>query len=209
MTTDILVLILGVTSSITLLISSLSVHKKRLLIFAIITSTLIASQYGLVGAYVGLAAVAIGILRTIMVLASTKYEWMNHWLFIPIFMLIHSIAFVLLNNWAETTWVSFIPLVGGWLGTLSIFFTNLIYTKGILIVSGSLWVMYELHSALYGQLIGESLNILANTAALITLLVAAKRGIPADTLEDVDTQIIHVITTSVPVITKSIKTMTR
>lgn len=60
--------------------------------------------------------------------------------------------------------------------------------------------MYEFHSKIYGQMIGESLNLIANAVALTTLLVAAKRGIPEAEIEDVDTHIIEVITTSIPAI---------
>jgi hypothetical protein len=50
--------------------------------------------------------------------------------------------------------------------------------------------------------------LIANTAALFTLVRASSRGIPEDQVQDLDTSIIRTITSSMPVITKSIPVLT-
>jgi len=60
--------------------------------------------------------------------------------------------------------------------------------------------------AMYGQLVGESLTMVANAIAFFTLLSAARRGIPQEQIEDIDTQIIETITSSIPVIRESVET---
>jgi hypothetical protein len=100
--------------------------------------------------------------------------------------------------------VNMIPLIGGWGAVIAIFFTDMIKTKSLLIALGTMWIIYEFSSGLYGQMIGESLNLVANITALTTLIVARYRGIPESELEDIDTHIIDVITTSIPTITQAI-----
>lgn len=200
MTTSLLVILLGIASSIALVVSALSVHRKRLLTFGIINGMIVATQYGLVGSWVGLTTLAIGLVWTVMMLFSIKHEWLNHKMFIPLFMVFHLAAFLSLTDWSHFTWVNILPLLGGWGGIIAIFFKEMIYTKSLLIALGVMWLVYELHNSMFTQMIGESLNMVANIVALTTLLVALKRGIPESQITDV----IDTITTSVPVITRSI-----
>jgi hypothetical protein len=200
MTISTFVVLLGVLSSITLIISALSVHRKRLLTFGIATGSIVAVQYGLMDNWVGLMTLSIGLVWTLMMLFSIKNPWLNHWLFIPLFMGFHLLSFSLLSDWNSMTWVNFIPLIGGWGGVIAIFFKNMIYTKSLLIAFGAMWLVYEFHSGIYGQMIGESLNLVANSVALTMLVVAARRGIPEALIDDV----IDTITSSIPVITSSI-----
>jgi len=206
--TQVLVLVLGITSSVTLVISALSVHKHRLLIFGIVTGLIVSLQYGLVGSWAGLAVNAVGIVRTLMVVGSEKRPWMNHWLFIPVFFAIHALAWSLTTNWNDLSWISFVPLIGGWGGTVAIYFKDVIVIKGILIALGCMWLFYEFHSELFSQMIGESLNLVSNVVAFITLFIALRKGIPEDLIEDLDTQLIETITSSIPTVTKSLETIT-
>jgi hypothetical protein len=199
-TTQFIVLLLGIAASITLVISALSVHRYRLLIFSVATGIIVSLQYGLVGAYAGLAVTSIGVLRTLMVVGSFKRPWLNHWSFIPVFLILHTIAFCMVTDWSHATWVSFIPLIGGWGGTIVVYFENVVIMKSILIGLGLMWLMYEFNNAMYSQMVGESLNLVSNCVALAILVIAHRRGIPDSEIEDIDTQMIEVITTSIPII---------
>lgn len=205
MTPNIIVLFIGIAASTSLIISALSTHKQRLLSFSIATGILVALQYGIVGSHVALAVSLIGITRTATVLFSQKYKWLNHWVSIPIFLALHTSVFALLNDWNHVTLLAFIPLVGAWVGTIAIFFSNLIYTKSLYLFSSSLWFIYEFNFGMYGQMIGEALTFTANTAALVVLVIAARKHIPAESVPDVDTQIINILTTSIPVIQQEIR----
>jgi hypothetical protein len=204
MTTDHLVILLGIASSITLIISALSVHRKRLLMFGIATGSLVAIQYGLVGSWVALMTLSIGLVWTVMMLLSAKHAWLKNPLLIPLFMVFHVTSFAALSNWDAMTWVNFIPLIGGWGSLIALFMTDMIKTKSALILLGGMWLAYEYSSGLYGQMVGESLNLVANTVALSALITARRRGIPEDQMEDLDTQLIGTITTSIPTITQAI-----
>lgn len=57
---------------------------------------------------------------------------------------------------------------------------------------------------MFGQMIGETLTFVANAVAMTMLILAARRHTPAEDVMDVDTQIISIITTSIPVIQKEI-----
>lgn len=205
MTTETLVLLLGIISSTTLIISALSIHRRRLLLFAIATTVIVGTQYGLVGSEIGLAACVLGLARNLLVVGSLKYPWLNHWSFIPIFVLLHLASFMVFTDWNDLSWISFIPLVGGWLGVIAVYFTSVLYTKAIFICVGAMWMIYEFDMALYGQMIGEGLTLVANTFAFFALLNAARRGVPQEQIEDLDTHLIETITTSIPIIRANVE----
>jgi len=199
-TIQFLVILIGIASSITLMISALSVHRKRLIIFAMVTSSLVGLQYGLTGTLVGLGACLIGITRSSMVLGSFNKPWLNHWLFIPVFMGLHVVSFSLFTDWSQMSVVTFVPLVAAWLGVISVFFKKVHFIKVFVIAAGSLWFVYEWQSGVYGQMVGEAANIIFNIVALTILLKAEAKGISENDVEDVDTQVIRTITSSIPVI---------
>lgn len=204
MSTSTLVILLGIASSITLIISALSVHKKRLLMFGIATGSIVAIEYGIAGSWVGLASLSIGLVWTILMLFAIKKPFLGHWGFAALFIAIQAGAFTLLSDWGHMTALSFIPLIGGIGGIIAIFFKEMIYTKSLLIALGAMWLVYEFHFAMYSQMVGESLNFISNIVALTTLLVALRQGIPESMVKDVDTRVIETITTSIPTITASI-----
>jgi hypothetical protein len=173
--------------------------------FAIATTIIVGIQYGLVGSEIGLAACVLGLTRNLLVFSSLKYAWLNHWLFIPIFILLHLAAFIVFTDWNDLTWISFIPLVGGWLGVIAVYFKSVLYTKAIFICVGAMWMIYEFDMELYGQMIGEGLTVIANTFAFFALLSAARRGVPQEQIEDLDTHLIETITTSIPIIRANVE----
>jgi len=205
MSAHLLVLMLGIASSVTLIISALSVHKYRLLSFSVATGIIVSLEYGILGAYAGLAINIIGTIRTLMVVGSFKRPWLDHKLWIPFFLVVHTIAFSLVTDWSHLTWMSFIPLIGGWGGTVLVSFKEVLHIKMLLIVLGALWIVYEFNNAMYSQMVGESLNFVANNVALFTLLAARRHGIPEPAVEDLDTHLIDVITTSIPVVRDSLE----
>jgi hypothetical protein len=198
---EILVMLLGIASSITLIISALSTHKSRLIVFNILTSSLLIFQFGLTGALVGLGACVISILRSSTVLASSRWVWLNHWLMIPVFIVAHAVMFIFMNNWSNVEFYNFVPVVGSMLSVIALYFSNLIYTKSIYIASGAMWLFYEFSVGSYGHMFGETANILANIVALVFLAKAAKAG--AEVQEPAE-EFVKAITTSIPVITSGI-----
>jgi len=202
---DILVMLLGIASSTTLIISALSVHRPRLLAFGITTSVIVAVQYALVNSWVALGTLGVGLAWTTLTLLSLKYKWLQHKLFIPLFMSFHVIAFISLSEWGNMSWVNYIPLIGGLGGVIAISFKEVMYTKGFLLGLGSLWFIYQMNVGLYGQMVGEGLTFIANGVALVTLIKAHRLGIRSEDVPDIDTHFLDVITStiSIPTVTSS------
>lgn len=57
-------------------------------------------------------------------------------------------------------------------------------------------------------MVGETFTLVANVVALATLMSASRRGVAEQDVDNVDTQIIEVITSSIPVITEKVRTAT-
>jgi hypothetical protein len=201
MSHEVLVILLGIASSTTLIISALSTHKTRLIIFNILTSVLLIVQFGLTGALVGLGACIVSILRSSTVLASTKWSWLNHWSLIPFFIVAQATMFYFMNDWSDVEFYNFVPVIGSMLSVVALYFTNLIYTKSLYMVSGGLWLFYEFFVGSYGHMIGETANIVANGVALVLLVKAARKG--TEVIEPTE-ELVKAITTSIPVITTGI-----
>lgn len=191
---NLFVILLGVLSSGTLIVSALSVHRLRLLIFSAVTGALVAVQYGLVGAWTGLLTVAVGLTWTALVAASYRYPKVAHPALLPIFALAHVLIFAKLTDFAAFSTVALVPLVGGLLGLAAVMFKEIIYTKAIFIVCGVGWLGYEFSHAVYGQMVGESLNLIGNAVALCALIAAKAKGIHRSDMENLDTQLLEAIT---------------
>lgn len=189
-----LVLFLGILSSGTLIVSALSVHRLRLLMFSAITGVLVAAQYGLVGAWTGLLTCAVGLTWTALVAASYRYPKVAHPALLPLFALGHVLVFANFTDFGNFTLVALVPLIGGLLGLVAVMFKEIIYTKAIFIVCGAGWLGYEFTNAVYGQMVGESLNLIGNTVALCALIAAKAKGIHRTDMENLDTQLIEALT---------------
>jgi hypothetical protein len=156
------------------------------------------------GAVMGMTICAIGIARNGLLLAGTKYQILNHWGFLVGFLAASITAFSLLNDWSQPSIWNTLPLLGAITGTVAMFLPKVEHTKIGLIITSSLWLVYEYHAAVYGQMLGETLMILGNSVALFVLVKARRQGIPESEVETVEEQLERAITTSIPVITGKI-----
>lgn len=198
---SVLIIALGVVSSATLVLSGLSTQRHRMLIFAGITSAIVAVQYSLTGALAALAICVIGLLRNFTALAALKHSFLNSGWVLASFLILQTAAFSLTTNWGGNVQiVDFLPLIGAYVGTIALFFKRMMVTKVFMIACGGLWMAYEFHTGLYGQMIGETFTLVANIVAFIVLFRASEAGIPETQVDNVDTKILDVITSSIPVI---------
>lgn len=201
-----LIISLGILSSVALVMSGLSTQRKRMLIFSIITSVLTGVQYSLTGSTFALLVCAIGVIRGFTALAALKKPVFGRWYFLVFFLLTVTTLFIITADWDTLTFMDMLPLLGSYIGTAALFFKRMTHTKILLIICGGVWLTYEFHAGIYGQMIGESFTIIANIIALTSLMLAARRGVPENEVENIDTHIIDVITTSIPVIQDKIRT---
>jgi len=191
---QVLITVLGVLSAVTVLISALSVHRLRLLVFGIITGVLVAIEYGLAGAWTGLWSVVIGLTWTVLLALAYRWPYFASRHVMTGIIAAHTAAFLMLTRWDTFTPLTLVPLVAGIAGTLAIALRDLVYTKGVFVVLGVGWLGYEFQHAVYGQMVGESLNLVANIVAFSALLAAKYRGIPRRAMENIDTQLLGVLT---------------
>jgi hypothetical protein len=203
-THDLVVLILGIVSSISMVISAIAIRRPRLLLFAFITSVLCTVQYGMTAAMIGMAICAIGAMRNMWLLIGTKHNKLNHWGFLVAFLALALGAYGLLNDWSNFSMLQALPVLGAVTGTVAVFLQNVRWTKIGLIVTSGLWIVYEYHSALYGQMLGEAFTIVGNAIALAVLVAGSRKGIADENIETVEEQFTKAITTSIPVITGKI-----
>jgi hypothetical protein len=195
-----LILVLGVFSSISLIISALSTDRKKMVLFGMITGLLCAIQYSMNGSTLALIICCFGLVRSLLVLASLKHPVFNSWPFLAVFLAANTVAFLLSTNWDAFTIVQALPLIGSYLGTVAVFFNRMAVTKALMISCGLVWMVYQFSVGLYTQMIGESFTLCANIFALYMVLKAEKAGVSEEVLHDIDAQVIGAITGSIPVI---------
>ena len=198
--TEQIILLLGILSSATLILSALSLHRGRILIFALLTSLITGIQYGLHEDLATLLVCTVGAIRAIVILGSFKYPRLGHWLMMLSFISTYIALFVLFTKWNEFTWVNTLPTVGAIIATVAFFFKDILKVKILLLFVGGLWLTYEFNTTMYTQMIGESFTLVANLVAAFIIVKSRKSGIPESELVDIDTQIISTITNSIPVI---------
>lgn len=204
--TETLVIVLGIFASIFLIISSLSTSRPRLLMFSIFCSVFAIAQFTLAGALVAGAVIAVGVVRNSLLLLSLKnqkFRWLDHWAVMVLFMVAASVVWTLLVDWKSFEVLSVVPLAGSLLGSVAVFFRNLIYTKSIFMFAGMMWISYQFSYGAYGLLVGEAANLVSNGVALTLLIRAAVTG---QKVIDPTTEVIKTITTAIPAVTATITT---
>jgi hypothetical protein len=201
-----LIIFIGILSSLLLVISGLSTQRKRMLMFATGTSALVAVQYLMAHSTLALVICFIGIIRNIVAIMAERYPILDKWFFLAGFLAAHTVAFLLTAKWDDFHIINMFPLFGAYVGTVAVFFKRMAITKAMMIACGAIWLSYEFHSGIYGQMVGESFTLVANSIAFITLLVAARKGIPESAVDNVDTHLIETITSSLPVVQEKIRT---
>lgn len=210
MANEIFAQILGVVASVSLIISALSVHRMRLLVFSLATAVLVAAQIALVGGTLSTLIICImGIVRTLFVLiGDVKFAVLRHWGFAAMFMVLYIAVFFTTNDISSLAWFNWMPLFGALAGTLALFFRNMALTKFMFIIAGSLWISYYLNASMMTQIIGEGFTAIANIVALVMVLRAQRAGIKEDDMVDIDDIVVGAITEAIPVVTGRIKAVT-
>jgi hypothetical protein len=196
----VIILLLGAFSSITLIMSGLSTERKKMLLYGIATSLLCVVMYALSNSPVALVICCIGIVRSLTAVVGLKHPIFNTWPFLVGFLVAQTVAFVLTADWNHFTITSALPVIGAYLGTIAVFAQRMAITKSLMISSGLVWLTYQFSAGFYTQMIGESFTVFANTFALLMVLKAEKAGVTEEGMQEVEAQVIGVMTGSIPII---------
>lgn len=194
--TQLLILCLGLAGSITLLISALATHKNRVLGASLFTSAFFITQALILQTPATAVASILGMTRNSLALAGSRWGWLNHWGFAPVFIAGQVAVFTTLNDFTHFQWWQVVPLTSGILAVLAPYFSVLTMKIIFSFISAS-WLTYEFLSGMYGQMVGETLFFTMNTVAIIVLIRAKLRGVTD--VPDLDTAFINTITSSIPV----------
>lgn len=211
---EITVMIIGGIASVIMVIAGLTTHRKRLFTLATIISLLSLTQFFILGTY---AAMMIGIISATrnfsIAFLEDKFPQLNTVKTAILYCLLHTFAFTLTTNVTsgQTPIYEFLPLAGAVVGTLAPLFNRMIILKTFMVFSGLNWLTFEIIKGAYGQVIGETFTLFANISAIIYLTIQHRKlgNVDDETIEDLSTQIIHVVTTPIDIIKPITEALTR
>jgi hypothetical protein len=209
---QILVIILGVIASILMVAGGLTTKRKKLLVLLASLSVVCISQYVILGATIAMAISVVGIVRyALLYFFEEEHPWVNSIPMALAFIMLHVLAFTVGSGFysQELHAYDFIPLVGAILGTLSFMFSNMVIVKTLMVAIGSIWLAYEFIIGAYGQMVGEALTLVANVVAIVYLIRSRMAGVPEADIPDLNTQVIHTLTTPVEIIKPISEALTR
>lgn len=212
--TEISVIIIGSIASIIMVIAGLTTHRKRLFTLATLISLLSLTQFLILGTY---AAMVIGIISATrnfsLAFLEEKFPKINTPKTAIFYSLLHTLAFTLTTNVTSgnTPIYEFLPLTGAIIGTLAPLFNRMVLLKTFMVFSGLSWLTFELIKGAYGQAIGETFTLFANLTAIVYLTIQHRKlgNVDDETIEDLSTQIIHVVTTPIDIIKPITEALTR
>lgn len=216
MITEFLPLIIGGLASVFMVIAGLTTHRRKLFTFNLTVSLLSVGQYLLLGSISAMLVGIIGAARSgLLVAFEHKFPQINSGRMIILFSGLHILAFTIATNWSTSNlmWFEWLPLTGALIGTLAPFFKRMVTMKTLYVLCGVNWLIFELITGAYGQVVGEIFTLFANSTAIVYLLIQHRRfgNVPDDAIEDLGTHIIDVVTTPIDVVkplTKAIPVIT-
>lgn len=201
---EVLILVLGVFSSATLIISAISTERKRMLLFGMATGVLCLIQFTLNQSLLPMIIGCIGLVRSSVALGALRFPVLNTWPFLATFLAAHTAAFVLTTNWDSFVFVEALPVLGAYLGTIAVFFKRMALTKMFFMMSGAVWLVYQFSAGFYTQMIGETFTLIANGFALSMILKAEDEGIKEEDFAQIDAHVIDTLTGSIPAIKEAL-----
>lgn len=195
-------MVLGVGSSIFLIWAAISIDRPKILGLSVIVNLFATLQYLALEQTTGAIICTLGTIRCLTFLVGTRVKALNHWSVLIIFVTLTIFVSLFFMEWSTFTVLQILPIIGSVLGSVGMFMQNVKLLKILTISASGMWVVYEFGAQSFGQLPGELFNMLGQAWALYVIIAAEHAGRkPVEPTQ----QIIETITTSIPVITQSIK----
>lgn len=169
----------GVLSSVTLVLSSLQTVRLSVVALTLLTSTFTLLQFGLTGALVAVGTTAVGWVRNLLILVGIlKPRWaaLNHWAFLPLFVAVNIVVWLILADFDSFDPMSVLPLVATILSTSAMFMRDILHMKLLIVATAIGWIMYEIHVGAWGLLIGAVPFFVGNLLSLAYILRERSRG---------------------------------
>lgn len=196
----IILLILGVLSSASLILSSLSTNKKHVILLGLLASLFYLPQYLMVGSTTSFVYMIIGMIRSTTVYLSMSKPILQHWLAPVTFIVAYLTAFYLLTDFAHTTFTTWLPLIAVITATIGIFMNDILVMKSILLTSSLSWIIFETANHMYTAAIGESLSFVSTIIAMTIIVKERAKGISDENITNPSTEILHTLTGAIPIL---------
>jgi hypothetical protein len=170
--------------------SAWTINRKATIISRGFSSATFAIEYLILGLWSGAGVSGINSIRAfIMAFADRKK---TRQIIAYIFITFHIALFIFVTGGTFDNWVSYLPLVGAILSTISFSLMSVPQIKALTIIGGLLWTTYFLINGLWVNAAGD---ILALTLATHAFIRATRKE-----NKDSEADIILLITDSIPII---------
>lgn len=146
------------------------------------TSALTGTQFLLLNQIAATFLISVSLVYSILLLLENRIPVVRTRSFTVGVLLLQTIGYFSINgftlNWA------LLALAGTIVSSLAVWFEDPLRLKTTMLVTGLIWLSYQLSTGAYGQLPGEIVFLAGIVFSLTTLLKAKKRGIPLEGVEE-------------------------
>lgn len=143
--------VIGVIALTMAIISFQQNSRKRILIFQLLSGTIFAAHFLLLGAYTGSALNALSVVRNLIFFQKSNKKWAAHNGWLILFILL-SVA-VGIFTWESI--FSLFPILGMVLGSVSFWVDNPKYVRALSFPVSPLWITYNIATHSYAGIITE------------------------------------------------------
>lgn len=163
-------LIAGVIASVMVVVLSLLTKRNHIIVFSIVLCVITGTQYALLGEYSTVVLSAITILYGLATFFERRFPVIQSKGFLWGLLAVYTLAFFISNGLSFG--VDFMAYGASILGTVVMMLHNQISAKTVMLISGLLWLAFQLAVGAYGQIPGE---IFYTAGCVYTLVVLFKR----------------------------------
>lgn len=178
-----LTLIVGLLASTCLVVSSLSLERRRILFLGMVINALNALQYLLLDQPGALAMVGLGFIMSATAFASLKWEQLGTTKILVGFLIAYPTLFFA-SGTVVSSLVDVLPLLGMMLATGAFFMRNILVVKSMFLTVGMIWLTFQFFSGAYGGIPGEIITMTGNLVSIAMLVTAYRHGRSLDDVED-------------------------
>lgn len=176
---ELLILTTGLIASVLVVALSLVTKRKKIIWLSLILCLTTGTQYALLGEIPTVVLSAITVIYGILTFFEHKFRFLTSRVFLYGLLAAYTAAFFLANGF---TWSPDLMAYGASiLGTVVMMMRHEIGAKTVMLVSGLLWLAFQLVVGAYGQIPGELFYIAGCVFTLYKLQRRAKKNTTAET----------------------------
>lgn len=163
-------LITGIIASILVVVLSLLTSRRKIVVFSIILCLTTGTQYALLGEFSTVVLSAITVVYGVLTFFEQRFSIIQSQGFLWGLLAVYTAAFFVSNGFSFG--VDIMAYGASILGTVVMMLHNKITAKTVMLVSGLLWLAFQLTVGAYGQIPGE---LFYTAGCIYTLVMLMKR----------------------------------